>query len=81
MKGKHLLQQKFINAQDKTSVIYPFIIHSNSLVVKALDSQFRGPLFKAKVDSAFHLSEVDKMSTRNFWELSGKKYTASSKRL
>ena len=26
-----------------------------------------------KVDSAFHPSEVDKMSTRNFWELSGKK--------
>ena len=25
------------------------------------------------VDSAFHPSEVDKMSTRNFWELSGKK--------
>ena len=24
-------------------------------------------------DSAFHPSEVDKMSTRNFWELSGKK--------
>ena len=23
--------------------------------------------------SAFHPSEVDKMSTRNFWELSGKK--------
>ena len=27
----------------------------------------------SKVDSAFHLSEVDKMSTRNFWELNGKK--------
>ena len=27
----------------------------------------------SKVDSAFHPSEVDKMSTRNFWELSGKK--------
>ena len=26
-----------------------------------------------KVDSAFHPSEVDKVSTRNFWELSGKK--------
>ena len=31
------------------------------------------PLGGSKVDSAFHLSEVDKMSTRNFWELSGKK--------
>ena len=28
---------------------------------------------KHKVDSAFHASEVDKMSTRNIWELSGKK--------
>ena len=27
----------------------------------------------SKVDSAFHPSEVDKMRTRNFWELSGKK--------
>ena len=27
----------------------------------------------SKVDSAFHPSEVDKMSTSNFWELSGKK--------
>ena len=26
----------------------------------------------SKVDSAFHPSEVGKMSTRNFWELSGK---------
>ena len=31
------------------------------------------PLGGSKVDSAFHPSEVDKMSTWNFWELSGKK--------
>ena len=31
------------------------------------------PLSGSKVDSAFHPFEVDKMSTRNFWELSGKK--------
>ena len=31
------------------------------------------PLGGSKVDSAFHPSEVDKMSTRNYWELSGKK--------
>ena len=31
------------------------------------------PLDGCKVDSASHPSEVDKMSTRNFWELSGKK--------
>ena len=27
----------------------------------------------SKVDSVFHPCEVDKISTRNFWELSGKK--------
>ena len=31
------------------------------------------PLGGSKVDSAFHPSEVDKMSTRNLWELSGEK--------
>ena len=31
------------------------------------------PLGGSKVDSAFHSSKVDKMGTRNFWELSGKK--------
>ena len=50
---------------------------SNGLVVKALDSQPRGPGSKPlggpKVDSAFHSSEVDKVSTRNFRGLSGKK--------
>ena len=46
-------------------------------MVKALDSQPRSsvskPLRGSKVDSAFHPFKVDKMSTRNFWELSGKK--------
>ena len=36
------------------------------------------PLGGSKVHSAFHPSKVDKMSTRNFWELNGKKQTASS---
>ena len=36
------------------------------------------PLGGSKVDSAFHPSEVDKMSTRNFWELNGKKETVSN---
>ena len=27
----------------------------------------------SKVESAVHPSEVDKMSTRNFWKLNGKK--------
>ena len=31
------------------------------------------PLGGFKVNSAFRPSKVDKMSTRNFWELSGKK--------
>ena len=31
------------------------------------------PLGGSKIDSVFHPSEVGKMSTRNFWELSGKK--------
>ena len=30
------------------------------------------PLGGSKVDSAFHPSEIGKMSTRNFWELTGK---------
>ena len=46
-------------------------------MVKVLDSQSRGPVFTplggSKIDSAFQPSEVNKMSTRNFWELSGKK--------
>ena len=47
------------------------------LVVKALDFQSRGRVFKttgdSKVDSAFHPSNINKMSTTNFWELSGEK--------
>ena len=31
------------------------------------------PLGDSKFDSALHPSEVDKMSTRNIWELGGKK--------
>ena len=31
------------------------------------------PLGGSKIDSAFHPSEVNKISTRNIWELSGKK--------
>ena len=31
------------------------------------------PLGGSRVDSTVHPSEVDKMSTRNFWVLSGKK--------
>ena len=47
------------------------------LVDKALDSKSRVLYLKllsgSKVDSAFHPSDVDKMSTRNFWDLSDKK--------
>ena len=31
------------------------------------------PLGGSKVNSVFQLSEVDKISTRNFWKLSAKK--------
>ena len=37
------------------------------------DISLKVPLGGSKVDSAFHPSEVDKMSTRNFQGLSGKK--------
>ena len=64
------------------SFIYLKGIWSNGLVVKALNSQSsrvpKKPLGGSKIDSAFHRSEVDKISTRNFWELSDKKQTASS---
>ena len=45
--------------------------------LKVLDSQSWGPVFKpmggSRVNSTFHPSKVDKMSTKNSWELSGKK--------
>ena len=44
---------------------------------KVLDSQSRvsctKPQSGSKVNLAFHVSEVDKISTRNFWKLIGKK--------
>ena len=44
-----------------------------------MDSQFRGPGFKAtgwlQLDSAFRLSEVDQMNTSNSWVLSGSVYS------
>ena len=50
---------------------------NNDLVVKVLDPNpgipGSKPLGGSKVNSAVHRSEVDKISTRNFWELSGKK--------
>ena len=59
-------------------IFTPLVIWTNGQVVKVLDSQSRGvpcskPLGGSKVDSAFHPYEVDKMSTRNLWGLSGKK--------
>ena len=47
-----------------------------NFMVKAVDSQSRVLVFKTtgwlQVDLASHPFEVDKMSTRNFWELKGK---------
>ena len=56
----------------------PFVGHwGNGLVVKVLDSQSKVPVFKTigwlQGRLSFHPSEVGKMSTRNIWELSGKK--------
>ena len=50
---------------------------SNGLVIKELDSQSSGPMFKTtgwlQGRFSFDPSEVDKMSTRNFSGLGGKK--------
>ena len=52
------------------------VVKNNDLVVKALDPQSRDPdskpLGSSKVYSAFHPSDVNKMSTRIFGK-SGKK--------
>ena len=73
--GVDRIQKNHIYHNKQCQTFYRKI--NNCLVVKALDSQSRGPVFKplggSKVGSPFHPSEVDKMSTRNFWELSGKK--------
>ena len=54
-----------------------WFLDCHSLVVKVLDSQSRSPVFKTtgwlQGRLSLHPSEVDKMSTRNFWELNGKK--------
>ena len=52
--------------------------NSNGLVVGVMDFQSTGtagskPLGGSKVDSTFYPSEVDQMSTKNSWGLSGKK--------
>ena len=47
-----------------------FLTLTSPLVQGVLCSK---PLGCSKVNSAFHPSEVDKISTKNFWELSGKK--------
>ena len=48
--------------------IFGIFLHGQPIL-----AQCSKPLGGAKFDSAFHPSEVDQMSTRNFWELSGKK--------
>ena len=44
----------------------------NSIILNP-EASCSKPLDGSKVDSAFHPSEVDKMSTRNLWEPRGKK--------
>ena len=46
---------------------------SNGLVVNFPWVPCSKPVGGSKVDSVFHPSKVDEVSTRNFWELSGKK--------
>ena len=55
-------------------------VNKKGLAYKMLDSQSRGHVFKATgwlqgwlSLSSFHPSEVSKMSTKHFWELSSKK--------
>ena len=54
-----------------------YILWSNGLVVKMLDSQSRAPdsrpLSGSKFESAFHPAEVNEISTSNSWGLSDKK--------
>ena len=40
---------------------------------KVLHAVSPGPVGASKVNSAFHPSKVDQMSTRNLWELRDKK--------
>ena len=56
------------NISKKGLELVSHVLWSNGLVFKVLE-----PLDGSKVDSAFHPSEVGKMSTKHFWELSGKK--------
>ena len=65
----------------KTNALADRLIERTSSMLDKIESETvhkdeegdRLSLSSFKVDSAFHPSEVDKMSTRNFWELSGKK--------
>ena len=61
--------------RNRERIITEIIIHN----VHQMRIPCSKPLGGSMVDSAFHPSKVNKMSTRDFWELSGKKYTASLK--
>ena len=50
-----------------------YFFRSFGLVIPNPDIPYSKSLESSNVDSVFHTSEVDKVSTRNFWELSGKK--------
>ena len=68
-KSKHLYS---FDSWLKDIVIVVVLFHCTGNTVDET-VQWQQPLGGSKVDSAFHPSKVDKMSTRNFWELSGKK--------
>ena len=75
------LRSKILICMTKTIKICPnqqtdllaFLFTEDSVKIKKALELVSRPLGGSKVDSAFHPPEVDRMSTRNFWELSGKK--------
>ena len=67
-KSKHLYS---LDSRLKDIIIIVLFYYTGNTVDETV--QWQQPLGGSKVDSAFHPSEVDKMSTRNIWELSGKK--------
>ena len=54
-------------------VICDITIYADETTLYSKCDQASKLLSGSKVSSVFHSSEVDKMRTRNFWELSGKK--------
>ena len=69
-KGTFLEKKGTKNFTSPYSIPFLSVLHQNKANQGVLCSK---PLGRFKVNSTFHPSEFDKVSTRNFWELSGKK--------